>query len=419
MMLAALVGCSYSVEMAKIRNNSGRTLTSSTLEWVDLQTGQTPPAEALPISKDGPVWCRGKRHGIWVPGAVIDGQCHMPFLNQVFKVKEYDVLVSINDSARIINKEWDHLRAVPANGITSSKMVLAIAKTDEDEVLPGYVDPQKREASLLKDGKHLLQKDAFILTEDEPERYEVDQVVRDEEHSLTTTEEKVVATVTLENPDEEEKLVSEMVDYVAKEVIYWGRIRGTITSLTATVMDPSGNVKDITWGNENELDNLEQQQVEFELPAAAGVNVTLIAIIHKYEAPYSAKLTAVYEDGERRTRTISGLHIHVRMAELRANFSKPFYLSNNSEIEGEFVTSEILMHSTTTTTTTTTIAPPDAESTSDKEKPHSESLASGEGEGKLTTGEHDDVNDHASTTVPGLVSLCCSLLVAYHLTLRQ
>lgn len=419
MMLAALVGYSCGVEMAKVRDKLGQTLTSSTLEWVDMQAGQTLPEEALPISKDGPVWCRARQHTNWIPGTVIDGQCHMPFISRVYKMEEYEVLVSINDSARVVNKEWDSLRALPVRGITSSKMLLAVAKTDEDTVLPGYVDPKRRRALLLKDGKYSEQKSALILTEDEPVHYEVDQVVRDEKRSLTTVEEEILSTVTLENPEKEEKLVSEMLDYVAKEVIYWGRVRGTITSLSATVTDPSGNVKAITWGIENELDQLKQQQVEFKLPAGAGVNVTLIAIKHKYEAPYSAKLTAVYGDEERRSRTISGLHIHVYLAELRANFSKPFYLSDNTEIDGEFLTSEILLHSTTTTTTTTTIASPSAESISDKEKPHSESLASGEGESKDPTAEQEGVSGDALKTVPGLVSLCCSLLVAYHLTLRQ
>ncbi|XP_042216192.1 uncharacterized protein LOC121862182 [Homarus americanus] len=418
-MVAALVGCCFCVEMAKITDKHSRTLTSSTLEWVDLESGQTPPSNALTITEDGPLWCRARHSANWISGAVKDGKCHIPFINQVFEKLEYEVLVSINDSARVVPKEWDRLRAIPLHGITTSTMLLAIAKSDEGDVSPGYVDSKKRRAYLLKDGKYQEQTSATILTEDEPKSYKVDHVVRDEEHSQTTTSEEVVSNTTLTNPGVEEQEISETLDYTAREIVYWGRVRGTITGLETTVMDPSGNVKEITWGIENELAHMVQQLVKFKLPPGAGINVDLIAVMHKYEAPYLAKLTAVYEDEVRRSRTITGLHIHTYLAELRANFSRPFYLSDNTEIEGEFLTSQILVHSTTTTTTTTTTPTTDGGSTLDDKKPQSDSLATTESENQLPTAQQVSASDTTTAALPGLVLLCCSLLLVFHLPARH
>ncbi|KAK8733317.1 hypothetical protein OTU49_006578 [Cherax quadricarinatus] len=380
---AALVGCCCGVEMAKILDKPGRSLTSSTLQWVDLQKGQNPPQHALLVSEGGPLWCRARQHANWISGAVVDSVCHIPFINRVFEMEEYEVLVSINESARVVPAEWDRLQAIPSRGIaTSNMLLLAIAKTDEGKVLPGYVDVNKRRACLVKDGQYHEQTSAIILTEDEPVHYEVDHVVRDEEHSQLFTTEELVSNTTLINPENENQVVSDILDYTAKEIIYWGRVRGTIIGLETTVTDPSGNIRDITWGIENELDHLVQQKVEFELPAGAGVNVKLIAVMRKYEALYSAKLTAVYGDGERRPRSINGLHMHTHLTELKAHYSRPYYLSNNTEIEGEFLTSEILIHSTTTTTTTTTTVSSGGESTL-AEKPQSDSLATTDAENKL------------------------------------
>ncbi|XP_045584590.1 uncharacterized protein [Procambarus clarkii] len=416
---AVLVGCCYGVEMAKIMEKPGSFLTTSTLEWVDLHAGQTPPSHALSVTEGGPLWCRARQHANMIAGAVVDSLCHIPFINKVFEIKEYEVLVSINESARVVTVDWDNLQAIPSRGIATPNVLLAIAKTDEGNIFPGYVDVQKRRAYLLKDGKFHEQVSAIILTEDEPINYKVDQVVRNEKHSQIVTSEEVVSLTTLTNSKNEDQLVSDTLDYTVKEIIYWGRVRGTVTGLDATVTDPSGNIKDITWGSENELDHLEQQRVEFELPAGTGINVELIAVMQKYEAPYSAKLTAVYKDGERRPRAITGLHMHKHLIELRANFSRPYYLSNNTEIEGEFVSSQILIHSTTTTTTTTTTPSPEGEATSE-EKPKLDSLATTtDGENKLPIAQQMGVGDTSSTLVPGLVLLCWSLLLALYLPFKH
>lgn len=402
---SALLAVGGALDMAKIQGKN-RIFTSSTLGWEDTKAGDVPPAHALPVVKDGPLWCRAKTHATWIAGSVVDGKCTMTFVRRLLEVTEYDVLVSVNDSARVLEVEWDRLTAMPPNGIATPNMIMAISD-DNDTVLAGYVSPSERRAHFVKDGEAISQNNALILTEDEPVRYEVDRIVRDEDRSQITDEDVKVGNATLVNNEEEEKLESSMVDYVSQEKIYWGRVRGTITGLTSTVTEPSGVKREITWGVENELDHMEQQKVEYNLPAGAAVQVKLIAVMRKYEAPYSALLTAIYSDSVRRSWSIEGLHIHNYLAELRAEFSKPYYLTNNTEIEGDFPTSQILLHSTTTTTTTTTTTQTPTNSKDSEDNPVSESLATTDGDSQ-TTGDASSV----SRLLPPVLAMCASLLMA-------
>ncbi|XP_066961150.1 protein unzipped-like isoform X1 [Macrobrachium rosenbergii] len=407
LLVGVMAHCCYALEMARIHIPHGQDLTSSTLQWVDVVAGHNPPENAVHVTPGGPLWCRAKSRGTWTAGAVEDGKCNVPFLGKVLQNKEYDVLVSINGSARIIEVEWDRLQAIPDRGIATPSMLLAVGSKDGN-VYPGYVSPQERRAYVLKDGASNRQDDAKILTEDEPVRYQVDHVVRNEDKSQITKTEEIVSNTTLSNPEKSVQLVTDMLDYPEKEMLYWGRIRGTITGLQAIVMDPSGNEREITWGIDNELESLRQQMVSYELPGEASIDVKLVAVIHKYEAPYSAKLTSLYSDGETRQHPISGLHIHNRLAELRADFSQPYFTSNLTEIPGEYIPSQILIHSTTTTTTTTTTNSPSSSSsssTTENEKPQSDSLATSGGSTHTRP-----VAEHMSGTSATEASLLLSII---------
>lgn len=407
LVLVGVIASCLSLEMARIQNPQGQSVTSSTLQWVDLHTGQSPPENSVRVKQDGRLWCRSKHRGMWASGAVEDGKCLIPFLSEVLQLTEYDVLISINGSARIIEEEWDRLKALPDHGIETPDMLLAFSLSEEGEVLPGYVSPGERRAYVLKKGKAHRATSATILTEDEPIHYIVDHIVRDEDKSQNTKKEEVVAETTLSNPENSVQLITDMLDYAAKEIIYWGRIRGTITGLQSSVIDPSGNQRDIVWGIENELDHLEQQLVEYELPGEASVNVTLVAVMHKYEAPYAAMLTSMYSDNQTRQHSITGLHIHTRLAELRADFSQPYFTENKTEITGEYIPSQILIHSTTTTTTTPNPTnTPDSRSVVDGDKPQSDSLATSESGDRTRP-----VAEHMSGAATNVASVLLSFMV--------
>lgn len=406
--LVVLMSCCYARDMAKFVNHLHAHETSSTLEWHDMKKGQEPVKGSVPINEaDDPVWCRAQQTANWIPGAVIDGTCHFPHLSKIYKKENYEVLVSFNDSSRIKKVSWDRFEAYPSNRIVSPKMILAIFETDEGEVLPGYVDPEQRFGFFIQNGTISRQPSGNILTEDEPVKYLVDHIVKDTEKAQEKMTEEIMATGELRNSEAEKQEVGKDVDYTVEESMYWGRVAGTVVGRPATVTDPSGNVKDLTWGIDNMFSRADEQGVKFELPAETAVNFTLIAVMKKYESPYSAKLTAIYEDGEQRSRMIIGLHIHYYVNEMKVFFDRPYYLANDTKVEGDFPTSQILVHSTTTTTTTTTTQSPHTTS-DDGEKPISDSLATDD---ENNTSEEQKGKDGASTTHPAAALSLLTLLL--------
>ncbi|KAK8400919.1 hypothetical protein O3P69_002590 [Scylla paramamosain] len=368
--------------------------TSSTLQWMDVETGQPLPAGALPAGEDLGAWCRFSDHGV-VAGVVQDGVCHAPFLNSVVTAEKYEVLVSINDSARLIELEWSRAAALSPGGIeVSKKRVLGLARSPDGVVLPGFIDVNSRRAYMLHDGQVERYDDAVILAEDEPVQYELDGVVWDEARAVTKAEDEVLLNFTLKNDGTEAKQVSREEEYTMTEMLYWGNVRGTVKGLASKVTGPGGQVWDmVTWGVNNDYRRMVPQTVSLEVPAGAAVDVELVGVIHKYDSPYTAQLTAVYEDGTRRSRPVSSLHQHEYLAELRADFSRPRNLTGGKELEGDFPTSEVLIASTTTTTTTTTTPSPPG-TVSDTEQA-----------GSATTQESS--NSTAPVVLPPPLLACC------------
>ncbi|MPC74196.1 Protein unzipped [Portunus trituberculatus] len=342
--------------------------TSSTLKWMDAEAGQPLPAGALPVSEDLGPWCRFSDHGV-VAGMVQDGVCHAPFLNSVVTAVKYEVLVSINDSARLTEIEWSRAAALSSGGIeVSKKRVLGLARSPEGAVLPGFIDVNSRRAFMLNGSQVERYDDAVILAEDEPVQYEMDHVVWDEARATTQSEDKVLLNFTLENAATEARQVTREEEYTVTDVVYWGNVRGTVKGLSSKVTGPGGQVWDmVTWGVNNDYKRVVPQAVSLEVPAGAAVDVQLVGVMHMYDSPYTAQLTAVYEDGTRRSRPVSSLHQHEYLAELRADFSRPRSLADGKELEGDFPTSEVLIASTTTTTTTTTTpGPPGTDSNAEQ-----------------------------------------------------
>lgn len=340
---------------------STSSLSSSTLQWVDVEPGQPLPPGALQVSEEGGAWCRLSDHGR-LGGVVRDGICYAPFLGNVVSSgsDKYEALVSINGSARLKEIEWSRPSALSPGGLEVEKnRLLALVRTPKGAVLPGYVDLQNRRANVLNGDVAEKYEEAVILSEDEPERYEMDGILWDEARANEFSEDILLNNLTLENPGAEAQEVKQTVEYAMKEELYFGNVRGTVKGVTATVTGPGGQVWEVTWGIVSTFQRVKMQPVSLEVPPGAAVDVKLIGVMHKYESPYTGQLTAVYKDKTRRARTVTALHHHLYLAELRADYGRPRSLDSGRELEGDFPTSEVLIASTTTTTTTTTTpAPP-------------------------------------------------------------
>lgn len=343
-----------------MHRGTAASVSSSTLEWVDVEYGEELPAGAVKVSEDGGAWCRIKEHG-HLAGVVRDGKCFAPFFSNVISSEKnkYEALVSINGSTRLKEIEWSRPSAVHPGGLQVSKnRLLALVHTSEGTVLPGYVDLQNRRATTLNGDEAENHEEAVILSEEEPVRYEMDSVVWDEARAHEIPTDEVLYNLTLENPAEEDQEVSQSVEYTVSEEIYWGNVRGTVKGVSAAVTGPGGQVWEVTWGIVNYFKKVNPQIVKLQVPAGAAVDVKLVGVMHKFESPYTGQLTSVYKDEERLARTVTALHHHLYLAELRADYGHPRSLKDGSQLDGEYPTSEVLIASTTTTTTTTTTPPP-------------------------------------------------------------
>jgi len=342
-------------ELAKIRQEGGVHVTSSTLKWV-AGKGHHIPSHSVPVSEDDPskVWCRIKQHGTYAAGALKDGVCTVPFINAVHMVKDnFEVLVSLNGSARVLRIEWDKYKAAPPNAIAPEhRCVLAMVEED-GQTYAGFLKPRDRRAFLVKDDKVIKVDSALVLVEDEPLRYDLRNIRLDHARTEISPDEIELTSITLMNPGEAQERIVEPATVTVRHLVYWGRVKGTLAGRNALVVTPEGEHRHLVWGDQNELDRAHQLLLEADLPPGTGCNARVLATIRKTEAPYTGKLIAVYADGGRLERTIQGLHMDQRLIELRAVYSSPYYLHNKTMLDVPGI-SHVIYVSTTTTTTTTT-----------------------------------------------------------------
>ncbi|ROT85989.1 putative protein unzipped [Penaeus vannamei] len=346
--LAALSGsCLAAVDMVMLWGASGTSkITSSTLAWV---TGTDKiPEEAVavdPSSPAGPHWCRARHRALQVPGVLRDdGVCTIPFLKRIFKLDKYDVLVSINGSARLHLKPWDKYTAKPDNAVLSPDLMLAFDSSPHAPLMPGHVGPDLRDRrAFLLDGDNIRRVEkAYILVEEEPARYSLSDIVLDASHQTINDSRVHLKKVTLENTGEEPVNASRLVTIDVRERQYWGRVKGTVTALSSTVTSPedapiampSPNAPvDLLWGIDNELGRVDTQMLVHELPPGVGVEVDLEGTMRHYEAPYSGTLSAFYADGSSHKRGIVSLHIHDALVGVTANYRRYYYIHNGTDVD--------------------------------------------------------------------------------------
>ncbi|XP_068208717.1 protein unzipped-like [Palaemon carinicauda] len=382
--MALIIGARASLDMAQIRQEGGRIITSSTLAWLEGSSRGHP--HAVQVNEDDPVtvWCRAQKHTHWMAGSMQGGVCTVPYFNNPLRASDkFEILISVNGSAKVRYMEWDRYLAPPHNAVAAqAKLFLAVRTGENGYPEAGFLSPVERRVHLVSGNSVEVVDKAMVLVEDQPVRYDLRGVNLDTSRTSVKHEDKELASAKLLNPGPTRQHVVEARDVVVAHLSYWGQVKGTYTGLPAHVVSPppDNDERDIYWGIQNEFDSAHRELLEYSLPPGTGVNVKMIGTIRKTEAPYYATLTAVYEDGDQTSRVIEGLHMDRRLILLRAEYSRPYFLNNNTELDIA-EQSSILYKSTTTTTTTststTTTTTPDPPKISmvGPEKPKSDSLS--------------------------------------------
>ena len=338
-----------SSEMARLYNS----VTSSTLAWHPARFGDKMPENAVPIGIGGPFWCRSFHHSTWFSGAIIDGLCHVPFFGGIEIFDSYHVLVSVNGSARLINVPWDSLMALPNKPVATPDMLLAISNDAEvGAVLPGYVNPNERRAHFLQGRKSLKLTGGYLITEDEPIAYELTEVSLSSKTKRTIHEE-ILQEFTISNPTRYNAIRFTEISFLSPYQTYFGKVKGTLMGLNASVSGHSITPVNITWGVNNKLDERIAHNVSYYLPPESQVTAKLITVVRVTDGAYRGFLTSIYSDGKRIRRHIGGIYMDRRLAELRADLSEIHSIIDSTPIKGLSYVPEktmILLHSSTTTT---------------------------------------------------------------------
>ena len=404
-------------ELARLRQDGGVHVTSSTLQWVPGMGRRLPP-HSVPVDQNEPtkVWCRVKQHSTYTAGSLKHGVCTVPFISAVHKFKEnFEVLVSLNGSARILQMEWDKYRAPPPNAIAPEHhCLLAMQVTEDGESHAGFLKPRERRAYIVVGDRVIKEESALVLVEDEPLRYDLRDIKLDGPRTEISPDEVELTAVALLNPGQSMQRIIEPATVTVRHLVYWGRVKGTLAGRNALVVTPEGEQRHLVWGDQNELDRAHQLLLEADLPPGTGSNARVLATIRKTEAPYSGKLTSIYADGGRLSRTIQGLHMDQRLIELRAVYSPPYYLHNKTELDLPGV-SQVLYHSTTTTTTSTSTSTTTAPTTTSTQEPLLASMTIPEKpkSGSLSRGLENFFSGATAHFGSAIISVACTILVLY------
>lgn len=339
-------------EMAKLYS-SRHAVTSTTLAWVSAYFEEDLPPNVVSVGTEGPPWCRARENAVWIPGALIEGQCHVPFFTRVRKADSFQVLTSEDDSARLELVAWDALVALPMKIVSSPNMLLAVSGGGGGipSNLPGYVEPDSKTAYFLHEDKVEELREGLLLTEVEPIEYRLMDVhLSSIENPLNSKVE--LEKFQLENHYNEPKMITREVLFNSTHVVYFGQTKGTFVNLPTNVSGPDIFPVTIRWGISNDYHQIRTHTVAYELPPHSIVNVTLVATVRHLDGPYTGRLISIYEDGIELERNIEGLHREKKLAQLNADFGHVVSLLNGSRLEEWPPKSTILLHSTTTTTTT-------------------------------------------------------------------
>lgn len=335
--------------MVKLYRRLKHTVTSSTLAWISVRKEGPAHKNSVPIGSGGPYWCRARKRTVWISGAVVEKKCRFPFLDSVYNTENFDVLVSLNGSARLINVPWDSFQSYPQNSIITPDRLLALyADSKGGSVLPGFVNMRERRAHFLKGNESIKLSEGMLVTEKEPMKYRLENV-RLGQDSTPLLHEEVLQEILLENKAEYSKEIIREVTVLSQYTVYFGKVRGTVIALPTSVSGPDTFPVNITWGIHNNLNYNRTVKIKHELPGRSSVRVRLIAVIRNLDAMYHGRLVSIYDDDVELERVISGLHTERKLAELRADFAQTKSLLTDNEIDLFPPHSVVLLHSTTTT----------------------------------------------------------------------
>lgn len=365
-----------------LAENLEQLITSTTLEWIPFndkislrnaviaayQIVEVPKSNEAEISENEtgengltkrPVYvCRAKINSVWVSGQLrpTKNVCVVSLYGKVIDYKEFDVLISIEDSAKLSWVHKDKYTLIPQGAVTNGENVLRsfVARRtanshDKEGSLSHYIGKFTPSDNLgmfyvvNQNNIEIPYEDGELLIETEPESYELKNIKFARINKHHPKKQHVLGHAILKNEENTFQRVESVINYSYDYNLFWGKGHGLLTGLPLKVNLPSGNQINGSWALHYMAPQVDLVPVERFLEAGTAVNVTLLGNYTELEIPYTATIVQNYKDGEKREIIIRDTKRENKMMEILAEYTPAYYLHNNS-----------LVPTTTTTSTTTT-----------------------------------------------------------------
>ncbi|XP_076183842.1 beta-pore-forming protein unzipped [Ptiloglossa arizonensis] len=291
--------------------------------------------------------CRVLHTTVWVAGSQKgdDVRCTVTIHGSVQSYDKYELLENVDNAARVNWEHWDKYKSTPIGAVATEKMFVArhAVHSDKDaaDATPRYTHyigtlnsyENLGTISYVKDdGTEAIAKSGDVLVETEPIHYDLTRV------KLTWPKKRVIkraprilGDATIANNGQEAANMAKAFGYAYKYLVYWGQGHAILKGLNTSITLTNGTVlPKIMWGTLETSNRTDVYTVEVFLEPGTGINVTLKANYTDMEVPYSGTLISHYEDGETKSRLISGIRREETMFDIKPEFGPIYFLSNYS-----------------------------------------------------------------------------------------
>ena len=334
-------------------------VTSSSLSWQRLKSRSNILSNHLVAAgevKGTTLYvCRADVRGRKVPGYLIKPTCYVELYGEVKKYKVYEVLVNVEGAAML---HWKNI----TGGIYEVEGAVGcdrwyIAKANDDTTgssIPGKIDPtlgRPNNIILEYNGVITQAQDAYILTEEQPSEYQLNDIKFGPRKATITERRYALKSILIRNdeptPQTKEKVVTAAVHYV----VYWGRPKGTYTNTPSTIHDGNSTYM-VSWAIQKKIPHNIEKNIGIVLPPNTEVEVIVEALERKTRQEYSGVLTAFYSDSELQHR-VRAYHENIEVVEIRASYVSFNYTTKQKQKINKFILGPYIPPTTTTKTTTT------------------------------------------------------------------
>ena len=322
---------------AHVQSQYGQLVTSSTLTWVRSGLGQALPPGAVSSGTGDGVMCRGHVNGVLSPGYTSRSRCMVAgTAGKLIKMTQYFVLTHVASASKLKWISYERFNAVPQGavaGLEGDDNVFLGRVLDGGVMRTAFIEIGSMKTGSfggqiavysVDDNVHLVSS-CDILIEVEPVSYQLDIGPYDKKPK-TETKTVVLASSSMFRFEEGQSKIArmtKMVSYKYEKSLYFGHIKGVIKGLPTKIKMATGETKSIIWGKTDTDKQTESIMVEYNMNKNTAVDTEIRADQVSEEQSWSGLLVAVFSDGSRRERLVTGVTLTTYLDMIQPVYSNP------------------------------------------------------------------------------------------------